>query len=138
MTERDLEYERRFAYDDDKIMCKNYEICRNVLSEECHFSYLCPDCAIELEFVNNLSCDICHKQKRCVRNDQILCIHCAMKMRYDNKYVHPRFPYSEEVYIKYVEDPNDSCPHVDYPLIRTYNELCDIVKENFKERKKGK
>lgn len=130
---RDLEYEaNNVAYDTmytpplQGIKCKNYELCKTVLPEwwhDCKDEYLCTNCDMMfgtwgdntgkgvLDTIENVECPICLETKKGISNpncNHTLCIDCFRRCYYGTEDEEdPNFPYSDEIYDEYSEDPNN-------------------------------
>jgi hypothetical protein len=88
-----LQYAKANVVNDD-IMCKNYEICRTMMSSlrHMHGNYLCRHCIFgmglgELEFIGVAKCRACPKVMKRVYQpncDHLLCLDCFRVTYYKN------------------------------------------------------
>lgn len=125
------------------IKCKNYIICDSILPKwwfDCKGSYLCTNCHMMfgtwgseekkhvgrgiLEIKQNEECPVCLEIKECVtqpRCEHVTCINCFTRCYFGEYFSEndPDFPYSEEEYKKYTENPNDD-KWLNDPLIQEY------------------
>ena len=125
------------------IKCKNYIICNSVLPKWWYNYkelYLCTTCHIMfgtwefgenkhngsgiLKIKQNEECPICLEITECVtqpRCEHVTCINCFKRCYYGIEGIEnePVFPYSDEDYEKYIENPNND-EWLDDQLIQEY------------------
>lgn len=152
IMERDLEYESNNLIEDG-IKCKNYKVCDTILPRTWLFlqnNYLCLDCHSmfgtwdagensslgkgkgALETYNNMECPICLEIKETIsqpRCNHSVCINCFKRCYYGDGN-EPIFPYPD-IEDEYDSDPDNSKWHIDYPLIKKYQDAMDEKYEKY-------
>lgn len=142
---RDIDYEKNnIGYDEqypngDGIKCKNYILCKSVLSEwwyDCKGHYICTNCDVffgkwkggkgELKIHNNIECPICLEKLDCIEQafcNHKLCIKCFKRCYYGDEMLDsmPIFPYPE-IEDEYFDDEDNEKWIITYPLIIKYIE----------------
>jgi hypothetical protein len=150
--ERDLLYEQNSDnilydnnYKEDRIKCKNYELCNELLSKSwwdemgSHFgNFICVQCHMffgtwgsggkgALPIIDDNECPICFEvQKGIVQPncEHALCINCFKHCYYGELSPEPLFPYPniQDEYYNDIDDNNNVQKwNDDYPLIKIYH-----------------
>jgi hypothetical protein len=145
---RNLKYEKDNLINNEEyyycIKCKNHKVCNGLLPDRWYKyrdRYLCIPCEKmfgkllnpenknngELVFVNNITCLQCNSQSDGVKypkcekeKEHYLCLQCFDNNWYAyNNIPEPQYPYSEEIYEEYYQDPEDE-KWKNYPLMDVY------------------